>query len=168
MIIKNIMFVSMKSKGSRETNLTRLNMTQVMKKELMAAHMMAAYIYGGLSKCTDRKVGCLIVKNDDQIISVGVNGTPPGWDNCCDDEDGHTKEETYHAEENAIGKLAASTQSSEGASAFITLEPCVRCAKLLAKSRIKEVYYVETLPKLQGKGIAFLKKSNIDVYQIQL
>lgn len=137
-----------------------------MKKQLIEAHMKVAYIYGNLSHCTDRKVGCILVKDGDNVISIGVNGTPPGWDNCCDDEDGHTKEETYHAEENAIGKLAASTTSSAGSVAFVTLEPCVRCSKLLARAKVTEVYYCETLPKLAGRGVEFLRKSNIKVHQI--
>lgn len=138
-----------------------------MKNRYIDTHMKVAYCYAQLSHCTDRKVGCLIVKDDDRPISVGVNGTAPGWENCCDDEYGHTREETYHAEENAIGKLAASTESANGADAFITLEPCVRCAKLLAKAKIKRVYYHESLPKINGKGVDFLKKHNIQVYQLK-
>lgn len=113
-----------------------------MKQREALAHMRSAFNYADLSHCERKKVGCVIVK-ENRIISIGYNGTPPGWDNCCEDEDGNTKPVVIHAEKNAIGKLAQSHESGNGASAFVTCSPCVDCADLLSVSGIKEIYYAE-------------------------
>lgn len=113
-----------------------------MKNEIKRAHMEVAYIYGELSYCKRKQVGCIIVK-DGRVISIGYNGTPPGWENKCEGDDGKTIPEVSHAEENAVGKLAKSHESGEGASCFLTAAPCLPCAKLLATAGIKEVYYGE-------------------------
>lgn len=128
-----------------------------MKKSHQIAHMKTAFTYAELSSAKKKKVGCIVVK-ENRIISIGYNGTPPGWDNCCEveipehiDPDSReiipaylmTKPEVYHAEANAVAKLARSHESGEGASVFITLEPCIDCAKLLAQVGVKEVFYAE-------------------------
>jgi len=117
------------------------------------------------------KVGCLIVK-DGSIISDGFNGTPKGFDNNCEDEidlshihshmyDLVTKPEVLHAESNAITKLAKSTQSSNGATMYITISPCVECAKLIIQSGIERVVYRRLYRN--DDGIKLLKKAKIQV-----
>jgi dCMP deaminase len=129
-----------------------------MKKRYLTAHMRVAYEYSTLSSCTRKKVGCILVK-DDRIISIGYNGTPPGWDNCCEDENNVTKPEVYHAESNAIAKLAGSHESGKGATVFVTCAPCLDCAKLLAQMEVAEVFYSEDyrgtagLQHLRARGI---------------
>ena len=95
-----------------------------------------------LSHAERRKVGCLIVK-DTQIISEGYNGTPRGFDNRCEYTDHvdemYTKPEVLHAESNAITKLARSTNSSDGATMYVTCSPCFECAKLIIQAGIKRV-----------------------------
>jgi dCMP deaminase len=112
------------------------------------------------------KVGCVIVKENAQghynIISIGYNGMPSGWENVCY----QTKPEVMHAERNALDKVTRSTESSEGAVAFTTTEPCLECAKSLFAAGIKEVYYIDAYDRVPNVGINFLEKSGVKVCQI--
>lgn len=126
----------------KRNSLATLNKT-AMKNRHAIAHMQSALVYAHLSHCERLKVGCVIVK-DDEILSNGWNGTPPGWDNCCEDEHNVSKPEVRHAEYNAIMKLTRSTRSGEGASVFVTVSPCFVCADMLVSMKVKEVYYIES------------------------
>ena len=132
-----------------------------MKPRYCLAHMKTAYVYAELSYCKKHQVGCVIVK-ENRIISIGFNGTPPGWENNCEDENGKTRPEVYHAEANAIAKLAKSVESGKDASLFVTTMPCFDCAKLISQTGIKEVFYSE--PYKNTEGIEFLKKCNIAIH----
>ena len=116
-----------------------------------------------LSYCERKKVGALIVK-DRMIISDGYNGTPSGFENCCEDEDGKTHWYVLHAEANAILKLAGSTQSAKGATLYLTLSPCKECSKLVLQSGITRLVYLNEYS--DNEGINFLKNHNIEVQQI--
>ena len=131
-----------------------------MKRKHIIAHMKSAFNYAECSTAKRLKVGCVIVK-DHRIISIGYNGMPSGWSNICEDEDFVTKPEVLHAEENAITKLARSTESGEGATVFTTHVPCISCAKLLYSSGIIGVYY--THPYRNTEGLDFLNNCNIKV-----
>lgn len=113
-----------------------------------------------LSYCNRRKVGALLVK-DRMIISDGYNGTPGGFENLCEDEEGYTKWYVLHAEANAILKVASSTQSAEGATLYITLSPCKECSKLIHQSGIKRVVYIKEYR--DTTGIEFLRKAGVEV-----
>ena len=124
-----------------------------------------------LSSAKRLQVGCVIVK-DNRILSIGYNGTPSGWDNCCEeyiDDDGGssiyvTKKEVLHAEANALMKLCRSTESSEGATLFVTHEPCMDCSKLIYQAGISKVYYIhEYQAQKCGSGAHFLEKAGIDI-----
>ena len=124
-----------------------------------------------LSHAKRRKVGCLIVK-DTQIISEGYNGTPCGFDNNCEYIDHvdemYTKPEVLHAESNAITKLARSTNSSEGATMYVTCSPCFDCAKLIIQAGIKRVVYKSLYTnKNCMEALALLSKANISLTQIK-
>jgi dCMP deaminase len=146
--------------------------------------MNAAEGYAKLSYAKRLKVGAIITK-DDRVISIGYNGTPAGWDNDCEDviretftyvidKGGEeyeganvslkTKPEVIHAESNAIGKLARSSESGDGAAMYITHAPCFDCAKLIHVAGIKKVFYREAYRSTEG--IEFLNKSNIEVEKI--
>lgn len=118
-----------------------------------------------LSYCERRKVGAIIVK-DRMIISDGYNGTPSGFENCCEDEDGKTQWYVLHAEANAILKLASSTQSAKGATLYLTLSPCKECSKLILQSGIKKIVYIDDYS--DNDGINFLKSHGIEVGKIPL
>ena len=116
-----------------------------------------------LSYCTRKKVGALIVK-DRMIISDGYNGTPSGFDNCCEDGAGKTHWYVLHAEANAILKLAGSTQSAKGATLYLTLSPCKECSKLILQSGISKLVYMDEYS--DDEGILFLKNHGIDIVRI--
>ena len=118
-----------------------------------------------LSYCKRRQVGELIVK-DKMIISDGYNGTPSGFENFCEDEDGYTKWYVLHAEANAIAKVSGSTQSTKGATLYITLSPCKECSKLIFQSGITRVVYSKKYK--DQSGIDFLVKSGINVDFIEI
>ena len=131
-------------------------MIEIKQKKYDIAYLKMAMEWAKLSYCKRRQVGALIVK-DRMIISDGYNGTPTGFENVCEDDDNYTKWYVLHAEANAIMKVAASTQSSQGATLYITLSPCKECSKLIFQSGIKRVVYYEEYK--DNEGLKFLKKA---------
>ncbi|MCV6631420.1 MAG: dCMP deaminase family protein [Flavobacteriaceae bacterium] len=124
------------------------------------AYLRMAAEWGKLSHCKRKQVGAIIVK-DRMIISDGYNGTPTGFENYCEDDNGYTKWYVLHAEANAILKVAASTQSSKGATLYITLSPCKECSKLIYQSGIIRVVYAEAYK--DNSGIEFLEKAGVEI-----
>jgi dCMP deaminase len=127
------------------------------------AYLKIAAEWAQLSYCQRKKVGAIIVR-DKMIISDGYNGTPSGFDNCCEDENGITKWDVLHAEANAILKVARSTQSCEGATLYITLSPCKECSKLIHQSGIKRVVYSNGYR--DDSGLIFLQKAGVQVVHL--
>lgn len=117
-----------------------------------------------LSHCHRKQVGSLIVR-DNMIISDGYNGTPSGFTNSCEDEEGETHWYVLHAEANAILKVAKSTQSADGATLYITLSPCKECSKLIIQSGIKRVVYLNQYK--DTSGIDFLAEYGIAIHHIK-
>lgn len=105
-------------------------------------------------------MGALLVK-DNSIISDGYNGTPSGFENICEDEEGHTKPYVLHAEANAITKVAKSSNSSKGATLYVTASPCIECAKLIIQAGIIRVVYSELYRC--SDGIELLAKAGVKV-----
>ena len=121
-------------------------------------------IWAENSYCQRRQVGALVVK-DQRIISDGYNGTPSGFENQCEDEQGVTHPYVLHAEANAITKLARSSNNSDGATLYVTASPCIECAKLIIQAGIKRVVYGEKY-RLDD-GLNLLKKANIKVEYLE-
>lgn len=115
-------------------------MEEKKQKKYDIAYLKMALEWAKLSHCKRRQVGALIVK-DKMIISDGYNGTPTGFENICEDDENYTKWYVLHAEANAIMKVSASTQSSKGATLYITLSPCKECSKLIFQSGINRLVY---------------------------
>jgi dCMP deaminase len=144
-----------------------------MKEKFIKLYMTIAQTVAGMSHARRLTVGAIIVK-DDRVISMGYNGMPAGWDNNCEDVIQHsdntislkTKPEVLHAESNAIAKLARSTESGEGADIFITHSPCIDCAKLIYQSGIRRVWFGKNYRN--ADGVDFLKKSGVEVNQLEL
>lgn len=128
------------------------------------AYLRMAFEWAQLSHCSRKQVGALIVKNS-MIISDGYNGTPTGFDNCCEDEKGSTLWYVLHAEANAIMKVSKSTNNSDGATLYITLSPCKECSKLVLQSGIKRVVYMKAYK--DNSGVTFLQRAGIEVVQIE-
>ena len=128
------------------------------------AYLRMATEWGKLSYCKRKQVGAIIVR-DKMIISDGYNGTPSGFENCCEDSENLTKWYVLHAEANAILKVARSTQSCEGATLYITLSPCKECSKLIHQSGIKRVVYLNEYK--DTSGVDFLRKAGVEAEHLQ-
>jgi dCMP deaminase len=124
-----------------------------------------ARIWAKNSYCKRRQVGALIVK-EKMIISDGYNGTPSGFENVCEDENYKTKPYVLHAEANAITKVAKSSNSSEGATLYITSSPCMECAKLIIQSGIRRVVFCDNYHTKDG--VELLAKAGIQIEYIEL
>ncbi|KGL59983.1 dCMP deaminase family protein [Polaribacter sp. Hel1_33_49] len=135
-------------------------MTEKKQLKYDIAYLKMAREWAKLSHCKRKQVGALIVKGR-MIISDGFNGTPSGFDNCCEDAKGLTKWEVLHAEANAILKVASSTQSAEGATLYITLSPCTECSKLIHQAGIKRVVYAKDYR--DSSGLKFLEKAGVEI-----
>ena len=140
-------------------------MTNEKQNKYDIAYLKIAREWGKLSYCKRRQVGAIIVK-DNMIISDGYNGTPSGFENVCEDDNNFTKWYVLHAEANTITKVASSTQSSEGATLYISLSPCKNCSKLIHQAKIKRVVYEEQYK--DTTGLEFLQKAGVEVCQIEI
>jgi len=141
------------------------NMDEKKLNKYDKAYLRIAKEWSLLSYCKRKKVGAIIVR-DRMIISDGYNGTPSGFENCCEDEEGLTRWDVLHAEANAILKVARSTQSCEGATLYITLSPCKECSKLIHQSGIKRVVYQNGYR--DNAGLEFLIKAGVEVTHIPI
>jgi dCMP deaminase len=126
-------------------------------------YLRMAAVWAENSYCRRRQVGALIVK-DKMIISDGYNGTPSGFENNCEDENGLTKRYVLHAEANAITKIACSNNNSNGSTLYVTASPCIECAKLIIQAGIKRVVYSEQYRLTEG--IELLQRADIEVVYI--
>ena len=132
--------------------------------ELDKRYMRMATIWAENSYCVRRKVGALIVK-DKMIISDGYNGTPAGFENICENDEGFTKPYVLHAEANAITKIARSNNNSNGATLYVTTSPCIECAKLIIQAGIVRVVYGEEYHIMDG--IDLLKRAGVEVLYLK-
>lgn len=139
-------------------------MTDKKQNKYDKAYLRIAAEWSKLSYCKRKQVGAIIVR-DRMIISDGYNGTPSGFENCCEDTVGLTQWYVLHAEANAILKVARSTQTCDNATLYITLSPCKECSKLIHQSGIKRVVYKNGYR--DTSGIDFLVKAGIEVAQIE-
>ena len=133
------------------------------QRQLDLRYLRMARIWAENSYCVRRKVGALIVK-DKMIISDGYNGTPSGFENICEDENGITKPYVLHAEANAITKVAKSGNSSEGATLYVTAAPCIECSKLIIQAGIRRVVYKDEYRLTDG--VDLLRRVGIEVEKI--
>lgn len=138
--------------------------SQSEKQEVLdKRYLCMAQIWAENSYCERRKVGAILVK-DKMIISDGYNGTPAGFENICEDENGSTKPYVLHAEANAITKVARSNNSSDGSTLYVTASPCVECAKLIIQSGIRRVVFND-LYRLRD-GIDLLRRAGVECVHI--
>jgi dCMP deaminase len=155
-----------------------------MKQKFIDAYMDVAQRFAQLSTARRLKVGAIIVK-DHRIISIGYNGTPPGWDNNCEQEvetrssyvldpggieypmvstELVTRPEVIHAERNAIDKLARDGQSGLRSTLFVTHGPCLECSKSIFTSGISCVFYGDNYR--DHAGLDFLARCGVEVQQV--
>ncbi len=129
------------------------------------SYLRMALVWSANSYCKRRKVGAILVK-DRMIISDGFNGTPSGFENICEDEEGKTKPYVLHAEANAISKVAKSGNDSSGATLYVTDAPCMECSKLIIQAGIKRVVYM--IEYRVRDGIELLQRAGIEVTKYEL
>ena len=130
-----------------------------------SSYIAMAEVWAQNSYCKRRKVGALLVK-ERMIISDGYNGTPSGFENICEDENGVTKPYVLHAEANAITKVAKSGNSSEGATLYVTASPCLECSQLIIQAGISRVVYRDEYRLTDG--VDLLRKAGITVEKIDM
>lgn len=128
------------------------------------AYLKMAREWAKLSYCKRKQVGALVVKNR-MIISDGYNGTPTGFENCCEDDEGNTKWYVLHAEANALTKIARSNNSADGATLYITLSPCKECSKLIHQAGIIRLVYIHEYK--DTSGIEFLRHAGVEITHIE-
>lgn len=135
-----------------------------LKQEVLdKRYLRMATIWAENSYCKRRRVGALIVR-EQMIISDGYNGTPAGFENVCEDAEGHTKPYVLHAEANAITKLARMGNAGDGATLYITASPCIECSKLIIQTGIRRVVFNE-LYRLSD-GVDLLRRAGIECVHI--
>ncbi len=120
--------------------------------------------WAALSHCTRKKVGALLVR-DNMIISDGYNGTPSGFPNSCEDDNGDTHWYVLHAEANAILKIARSANDAKESTLYITLSPCKECCKLILQAGIRRMVYIHEYK--DTTGLEFLRNAELEIVQIQ-
>ena len=141
------------------------NMKEKEKQERYdKAYLRMAKTWADLSHCSRKKVGAIIVK-DGMIISDGYNGTPAGFDNCCETVEGETHWFVLHAEANAILKVAKSTNNCAGATLYLTLSPCKDCSKLILQAGITKVVFINKYK--DTAGIDFLISAGVETIHIE-
>lgn len=133
------------------------------QEQLDKRYLKMARIWAENSYCERRQVGAILVK-DKMIISDGYNGTPSGFENVCEDENGKTKPYVLHAEANAITKVAKSANNSQGSTLYVTTSPCIECAKLIIQAGINRVVYTNAYRI--DDGIKLLNRAGIEIIQL--
>ncbi len=124
------------------------------------AYLKMALEWAKLSHCTRKKVGALLVK-DGMLISDGYNGTPSGFPNVCESDEGETHWYVLHAEANAITKIAKSTNNAKDSTLYITMSPCKDCCKLILQAGIKRMVYMDEYK--DTTAIEFLKSAGLEI-----
>lgn len=159
------MFINPAGVTVERYNLRLQELDEMLLREarLDKAYMDMAIALSQLSYAERAKVGCIIVNKGGQIVSQGYNGTPTGFDNCCE-HDGQTKHEVLHAESNAIAKCAKWGGSTDGATLYVTMSPCYECAKVIIQAGIARVVYNEVYR--DESGLQLLESAGIETWKI--
>lgn len=130
------------------------------------------------SHCVKAQVGAVLTK-DTRIVSLGYNGPPAGTHNCdiewpgegCPRDSKGSCSLALHAEQNAILYASKNNVSIEGSTLYVTLSPCISCARVIYTTGIKKVYYMNSYAEFKGlasdEGVDFLRKFGVEVHHYQ-
>ena len=147
-----------------------------MKKTFDEIYMELAENLAAKSHCVKAQVGAVLTK-DTRIISLGYNGPPAGTYNCeevwpetgCPRDSKGSCSLALHAEQNAILYASKNNVAVEGSTLYVTLSPCIACARVIFTVGIKKVFYKHSYAKYKGiptdEGVDFLKRFGVDVEQ---
>jgi dCMP deaminase len=131
------------------------------------------------SHCVRAQVGAVLTK-ETRIVSLGYNGPPAGTHNCdlewpgegCPRDSKGSCSLALHAEQNAILYASKNNVTIEGATLYVTLSPCIACARVIFTMGIRRVVFLESYAKYKGiptdEGVDFLRKFGVNVEQFQL
>jgi dCMP deaminase len=126
------------------------------------------------SHCVRAKVGAVLTK-DTRIVSLGYNGPPAGTHNCdeqwpgvgCPRDSKGSCSLALHAEQNAILYAAKNKVSIDGCTLYVTLSPCISCARVIFTTGIKKVFFLNSYAEFKGldidEGVEFLRKFGVTV-----
>ncbi len=126
------------------------------------------------SHCIKAQVGAVLTK-DTRIISIGYNGPPPGTHNCdeefadvgCPRDSKGSCSLALHAEENAILYAAKNGSEVAGATLYVTLSPCIACARTIYTMKIEQVIFLHSYAQYKGipndEGVDFLRRFGVNV-----
>ena len=135
-----------------------------MKDKYLLAYMDMAERFAQTSEANRLKVAAMLVKRG-SILSIGINGSPPGWrTNTCEDEEGKTAWFVRHAEQACLDRMLHSTETTEGAIMLITHSPCRMCSLRIKEAGIQEVFF--RCEYRDNSGVEYLRDSGIEVKQI--
>jgi dCMP deaminase len=124
------------------------------------------------SHCVKRHVGAVLTK-ETRIISIGYNGPPAGTHNCdeewpeagCERDSRGSCSLALHAEQNALMYAVKNNTNVEGSTIYLTLTPCLACARMIYSMGIKRVIYLYSYAEYKGlpkdEGIEFLDKFGV-------
>jgi dCMP deaminase len=130
------------------------------------------------SHCVRAKVGAVLTK-DTRIVSLGYNGPPAGTHNCdeewpgvgCARDSKGSCSLALHAEQNAILYASKNNVSIEGSTLYVTLSPCISCARIIFTTGIKKVFFLNSYAEYKGiptdEGVDFLRKFGVEVLRYQ-
>lgn len=130
------------------------------------------------SHCIKAQVGAVLTK-DTRIISIGYNGPPAGTHNCdaefpgvgCPRDSKGSCSLALHAEENAILYAAKNGSTVEGATLYVTLSPCIACARIIYSMKIAKVIFLHSYAQYKGiavdEGVEFLRRFGVEVVRFE-
>lgn len=130
------------------------------------------------SHCVKAQVGAVLTK-DTRIVSLGYNGPPAGTHNCDEEfpKEGCPRDSkgscslALHAEQNAILYAAKNNVAIEGSTLYVTMAPCIACARVIYTIGIKKVFFLHSYAEYKGlpsdEGVDFLKKFGVEVVRYQ-
>lgn len=128
------------------------------------------------SHCVRAQVGAVLTK-ETRIVSLGYNGPPAGTHNCdkewpgvgCAKDSKGSCSLALHAEQNAILYAAKNNVGMEGSTLYVTLSPCIACARVIFTTGIKKVFYKHSYAAYKGlssdEGVEFLRRFGVEVIE---
>lgn len=149
-----------------------------MKQSFDEIYMDLAQSLAKRSHCVKAQVGSVLTK-DTRIVSLGYNGPPSGTYNCDEiwPNDGCPRDSkgscslALHAEQNAILYASKNNISIDGSTLYVTLSPCISCARVIYTVGIKKVFFLHSYAKYKGlefdEGVEFLQKFGVEVIQFE-
>lgn len=131
------------------------------------------------SHCIKAQVGAVLTQ-DTRIISIGYNGPPAGTHNCdeefpvvgCERDSKGSCSLALHAEQNAILYAAKNGTSIDGSTIYVTLSPCIACARIIYSMKISKVVFLNSYADYKGigkdEGVEFLRKFGVEVVRYSI